>query len=93
VVQLVNIMVSGPYALSFLKQLFGRIPDQSSPYLEDGHEFVNLVFRAFGALGIEKTSLIASMIGLSGLTVPNFLPWLRRTIHPEFIANASISRR
>ena len=31
-IQLVNFMVSAPYRLSFLKQLFGRIPNQYSPY-------------------------------------------------------------
>ena len=33
-IQLVNIMVSGPYGPSFLKQLFGRIPDQIHLTLE-----------------------------------------------------------
>src|SRR5262249_690544 len=69
--QLVNILVSGTYGPSFLKQLLGRIPDQPSSYIEGGGgynpDFVDLVFRVFGALGIEKTSLIASVIAISCL--------------------------
>ena len=79
-IQLVNIMVSGPYGPSFLKQLFGRIPDQNSPYIEDGGisnpDFIDFVFRVFGALGIEKTSLIASAIGLCCLAVGGLVTML-----------------
>jgi Glycosyltransferase family 87 len=84
-VQLVNIMISGPYVPSFLKQLFGRIPGQYSAYqysayIEGGDinnpDFIDFVFRVFGALGIEKPSLIASAIGLCGLVVGGLVTML-----------------
>jgi glycosyl transferase family 87 len=76
-IQLVNFLVSAPYTLSFLKQLFGRIPDQHSPYLEGGDhsnpDFIDFVFGVFGALGIQKTSLIASAIGLCCLALGGWI--------------------
>ena len=72
-IQLVNIMISGPFGPSFLKQLFGRIPGQVSAYTETGGianpDFIDFVFRMFDRLGIENTSLIASAIGICGLIV------------------------
>jgi Glycosyltransferase family 87 len=80
-IQLVNAMISGPYGPSFLKQLFGRIPDQISPYMEGGGgssnpDFIDFVFRIFNGLGIEKTSLIASAIGICGLVVGGLVTML-----------------
>jgi hypothetical protein len=81
-IQLVNIMISGPYGASFLKQLFGRIPGQHSPYIESGeaggteNSFIDLVFRIFGHLGIEKTSLIASAIAICCLVVGGLVTML-----------------
>jgi hypothetical protein len=78
-VQLVNIMISGPYGASFLKQLFGWIPGQHSPYIESGgieNSFIDLVFRIFGDLGIEKTSLIASAIAICCLVVGGLVTML-----------------
>jgi Glycosyltransferase family 87 len=73
VIHLVNILISGPYGPNFLKQLFGGIPGQHSPYIEGGDinnpDFIDFIFRFFGALGIEKTSLVASVIGLCCLVV------------------------
>jgi hypothetical protein len=68
-IQLFNIIISGPYARSFLRQLFGGIPGQHSPYMENDGNLIDFVFRTFGAVGIEKTSLIASAIGICGLVV------------------------
>jgi hypothetical protein len=83
-IQLANFMVS-PYGPSFLKQLFGRIPDQHSPYIEDGGtnnpDFIDFVFRVFDALGIEKTSLIASAIGLCCLAAGGWLTMLAQRMH------------
>jgi hypothetical protein len=90
-IQLVNIMVSGPYGPSFLKQLFGWIPDQHSPYVEDGYDFIAFVFRVFGALGIEKTSLIASAIGLCGLAVGGLVTMLaQRTDETDKLATVRL---
>jgi hypothetical protein len=79
-IQLVNFVVSGTYELTFIKGLFGRIPDHPSPYLEGGGinnpDFIDFAFRVFGALGIEKTSLIASAIGLCGLAVGGWITML-----------------
>ena len=55
-------------------------PDQRSPYIEVGGlhnpDFIDFVFRVFGALGIEKTSLIASAIGLCCLAVGGLVTML-----------------
>src|SRR5262249_61318118 len=49
-------------------------------YIEDGnHEnpnFIDFIFRVFGALGIEKISLIASAIGLCCLAVGGLVTML-----------------
>jgi hypothetical protein len=80
-IQWVNIMISGPYGTSFLKRLFGGIPDQHSPYYESGDDmynpdFIDFAFRIFGALGIEKTSLIASAIGICALVAGGLVTML-----------------
>ena len=79
-IQLVNIMISGPYGPSYLKQLFGRIPDQISPYVETGGssnpDFIDFVFNIFNGLGIENRSLIASAIGICGLVVGGLVTML-----------------
>jgi Glycosyltransferase family 87 len=81
-IQLVNIMISGPYGPSFLKQLFGRIPGQQSAYIEIGSDgitnpdFIDFVFRIFDKIGIENRSLIASAIGICGLVVGGLVTML-----------------
>ena len=80
-IQLVNIMISGPYGPSFLKQLFGRIPGQQSNYFDIGFgitnpDFIDFVFRIFDKMGIENRSLIASAIGICGLVVGGLLTML-----------------
>jgi hypothetical protein len=78
-IQLVNIMISGPYGASFLKQLFGQIPGQHSPYIESGameNSFIDFVFSIFGHLGIEKTSPIASAIAICCLVVGGLVSML-----------------
>jgi Glycosyltransferase family 87 len=79
-VQIINIMVSGPYRSSFLKELFGGIPGQASPYIEEGFyanpDFIDFIFRVFGAFSIEKTSLIASAIALCCLAVGGLVTML-----------------
>src|SRR5262249_48105987 len=74
VIQLVNITISSPYGLSFFKQLFGRVREQSSAYFNP--DFIDFVFRVFGKLGIEKTSMIASAIGLFALAVGGLVTML-----------------
>ena len=80
-IQLVNIMISGPYGPSFLKQLFGRIPGQQSNYFDIGFgitnpDFIDFVFRMFDKMGIENRSLIASAIGICGLVVGGLVTML-----------------
>ena len=80
-IQLVNIMISGPYGSSFLKQLFGRIPGQQSNYFDIGFgitnpDFIDFVFRVFDKMGIENRSLIASAIGICGLVVGGLVTML-----------------
>ena len=84
-IQLVNIMISGPYGPSFLQQLFGRIPGQQSAYIEIGFgitnpDFIDFVFRVFDVLGIENRSLIASAIGICGLVVGGLVTMLAQRI-------------
>ena len=78
-IQLVNIIISGPYGASFLKQLFGRLPGQGSPYMESSgfeNSFIDFIFSIFGHLGIEKTSLIASAIAICCLVVGGLVTML-----------------
>jgi len=80
-IQWVNIMISGPYGPSFLKQLFGRIPGQQSNYFDIGFgitnpDFIDFVFRIFDKMGIENRSLIASAIGICGLVVGGLVTML-----------------
>jgi hypothetical protein len=76
-IQLVNIMISGSYGASFLRQLLGQIPNQGSPYMQpNGGGFIDFVFRVFGISGIEKASLIASGIGLCALAVGGLVTML-----------------
>jgi Glycosyltransferase family 87 len=81
-VQLINLMISGPYGLSFLKMLVGQIP--TSPYFETSRynpDFIDFVFHVFGRFGIQKETLMASAIGLFALAIGGWVTMLAQQLN------------
>jgi Glycosyltransferase family 87 len=81
-VQLINLMISGPYGLSFLKMLVGQIP--TSPYFETSRynpDFIDFVFHVFGRFGIQKETLMASAIGLFALAIGGWVTMLAQQMN------------
>lgn len=87
-IYLVNMIISGPYGAGLFKELFGRMSAPLSPYTESSGtnpDFIDFVFRVFGAFGIEHTSLITSAIALCCLIIGASVAMLaRQTETDEF---------
>jgi putative flippase GtrA len=82
-IQLVNIMISGSYGASFLKQLLGRIPNQGSPYMQQNgvHRLLRHIGHRWFCLNLmqltfELSQATATVVAIIGnFTLNNWLTY------------------